>query len=154
MPNEFEYRFHNEVTTTININNDEKKKILHIPFTRLHGDSKEGPFQSWPSGSYYYAYSHWAGNVVEVPAHPDAKSYSLRYVWTAVRVNPQPTGESWAADKLPSSRPPVSIRAGLENNIYTVVHSWGAGSSPFPPAEGHDDGVVGLGMAEVIITLK
>jgi hypothetical protein len=148
-----DYRFHSEATATININNDDKKRILHITMTTLHRDKKEGPFTDY-YGNTFNSYFHWAGNVIEVPQDPQAKSYSLRYVYTDVRVIPQPVGESWAADKLPFNTPPDWVRPALNNGVYTIVHSWGSSQGGVPPTDGHADGKGGHGTAEVIITLK
>jgi hypothetical protein len=155
-PKAEDFKLHSEVKVTINISNDPKKRILQIPFTRLHADSKSGPYTSYPSGSTYYEYKHWVGNVIEIPQDTAAVSYSVKYIWTDIKVIPTPTGASWTADKFPSNSPPAWVRPALSNGVYTVVYSWGSSAGPREPAEGHyvDAGGPSRGMAEVTITLK
>jgi hypothetical protein len=148
---ETEYILYDQVVGSVKINNDDKKKILHIPFSFLHGDKKSGPFTSYPSGNTYYSYVCWKGQTVSIPEDTTAKSYSVKFYNIESPVIGAPSGISWTAGKLPGYAPPTWLKANYENGVYTVVYSWGSRNGG---SEGHANGTPRAGMAEVTITLK
>ena len=134
-----EYRVIDYVKATVKINNDEKKKFLHIPLQCSHGDTIYNNGQSITCMIITYA---------SFKAEPEAKSYSVRFYdvrW--------PKSYSWnAGSSAPANIDNYVVRAspGVFNIEYGA--SWAVG--PLAYANHRTCGQGALGMAEVTITLK
>ncbi|WP_336517002.1 hypothetical protein [Pollutibacter soli] len=141
---ETEYVFYDEVFGEVKINNDDKKKILHIPFSFVHGDT------STPA-STYTSYKCWKGNGVFVPRDPEAKMYTLRFYNISSVTIGAPSTVSWYADKNPGYAPAAYAADGWVDGKWFVTYSWGSANGPRP---GHSSAGPKSGMAEVTIILK
>ena len=133
-----QYRLVDIVTGKIFINNDEKKKIVHVPIVCAHGDSIYGPAPSITCMRISYA---------SVSAEKDAQSYSVRFYNVS-----RPSTYSWNASgpgpTLPHYVVPPSD--GVFNVEY--VAGWTVGALSLVTHGSCDR--MPTGMAEVIITLK
>lgn len=88
---ETEYSLFDEVTGTININNDEKKKIIHVPMTYHKGCWEEGNCYIYP--------------VAIFKVEDSAKKYSVKfYNFTGTSANP-PEGQTYTWNK--GQKPPT-----------------------------------------------
>lgn len=141
-----EYVLYEELVGEVKIENDEKKKILHIPFNFLHGDTSQ-PYGNNGGVSYRC----WKGNVVYVPEDKDAKSYSVKFYNLESPVIGAPSVISWTAGKLPGYEPASYAGPGYAGGTYCLTYSWGSRQGGTP---GHANGEGSGGMAEVTIILK
>jgi hypothetical protein len=147
-----EYVIFDEVQGTIKINNDPKKKIMHIPAIFVHGDTTSGPFTSFPSYSTYYLYSCHKATIALVPEVKDAIHYSLRFYGQNPKVSGAVLSASWTPQNLSYSSPPHFVIPKYANGAFAVTYAWGGTSGP---NEGRHSLYTGSGgMAEVIVTLN
>lgn len=136
---ESEYKLFDEITGTIKINNDPKKKIIHVPLTLLHVDQLSGT-------------THWCykAAVASVPEEKDAASYFLRFYTPVVIGAPQ--SASWTPTNH-SFYGPHAGPAKYQNGVFTVLWAWSSVSSSTWNLT-HASGSAANGVAEVVITLK
>ncbi len=138
------YILYEEVVGEVKINNDDKKKILHIPFSFLHGDTAK-------ILTNRTSYSCWKGNGVYVPQDTAAKMYSLKFYDISSVTIGAPTSVAWYAGQNPGYAPASYAGKAFENGKWFITYSWGSANGPSP---GHSGSGPKSGMAEVTITLK
>lgn len=140
---ETEYTLFDEVTGKVKIDNDDKKRILHVPLEIAHSDMVYGT----GTNTSYWCYKYL---VATFPEDKDAKSYSLKFFDVGIVIG-APSGDSWAAGKTPYWSPPDYVRKGYDGSNYTVYYAYSYGGSW--TAGQHVDGEA-QGWAEITITLK
>jgi hypothetical protein len=140
---ESEYKIFDEVEGTVKIDNDDKKRIIHIPVVEFHGDTT----YILAAGPGYGCAKFWGA---EVPRDPDAKSYTVKFYGAKTSSTGTQTW-SWTADKTSSPNP--GFWTGPDPaGVYRVV--WGGGTWNNRWSLVHITPLNVSGKAEVIIYLK
>ena len=140
---ESEYKLFDEVTGSINIDNDPKKKILHYPVFLLHGDTTfmVGTQQG------YNCFKAWAATF---PEDKDAKSYTIKFYGGK---NAMDQSYNWVAG-APTPAPPANYAGkGYSGGVFTIT--WlGTVNSRAGPFPGHANASPPSGAAQVTVYLK
>lgn len=136
-----DYRLVDYVKVTIKIENDDKKKIVHIPLTCSHGDSY---------GNNGNSVTCMITTYVSFMAEKDAQSYRVKFYnvrW--------PASYSW---KNANGNQPQKVNdfvVAPSEGVFNVAYGSSWGNGPTHTLKEHKQcGGGTLGMAEVIITLK
>ncbi|WEK34504.1 MAG: hypothetical protein P0Y53_18610 [Candidatus Pseudobacter hemicellulosilyticus] len=137
---DLEYRLVDYVKGSINIENDEKKKILHVPMTCNHGDTTYGKNSMTCMATSYVSFQ----------GEKDASRYSVRFYdvrWPAMY--------SWnAGSSQPQKVSEYVARAGEGSFNVAYGSTWSVGTPEQIASRGHNTCSGSVGMAEVIIILK
>ncbi len=141
---ESEYKLFDEVKGTVKIDNDPKKRILHLPVVELHDDTTS--FVGNQQG--YNCAKVWAASFAE---DKDAQSYTIMF-YAGKNIGNQIY--SWLPG-APTPAPPVgwSRSKGYQGGIFTITWigtlNTAGGWSP-----AHANGAPASGKAQVTIFLK
>ena len=138
------FRLFDEAKGVIKINNDPKKKIMHIPTWLVHAEHN-GCIQ--PGCNVCYK-----ATVVTVPKIKDAISYSVKFYGQKKATIGANTVDSWTPQN-PNFSGPAHGTPKMTDSSYTVLYSYGSRGS-LPGNIQHVNGNGNPGMAEVIVILK
>jgi len=144
---ESEYKLFDEANATLKIDNDDKKRILHIPVELLHGDT------SFLVGTQmgYNCAKIWSASF---PEDKDAKSYTIWFHGAKGVPGSWDQTYSWIAGN-PTPAPPQSYapKKGYSGGIFTIT--WiGTGNYVNGWSPEHANSAPASGEAQVTILLK
>ncbi|MFT4204759.1 MAG: hypothetical protein QM610_12710 [Chitinophagaceae bacterium] len=150
---ETDYWLYTNVKGKVKIDNEQKKKLLYVPATELHGDStyawNYGGIRGWGTLGFCYR----ATGVV-FAEDPDADRYELVFDWTTNIIG-APKSHAWKAGAV-SPYPPHTVTGvpGHGNNSYSLVYSYGTRNYDADKETAHVNGGLSAAGAWVTIYLK
>lgn len=160
---ESDYEFLDSVSEIINIDNDDKKKIIHVAFQHAYYNRlAEIAVQGGGYGTWLICSGH---DYVSIPKDPDAVRYSMRFYNLSRNLPGRPSGASWTASgqnvrPFPANTnqtfPAVWLPLEREDSYY-YAYSSGGGSVTVDDRSGtcaRAQSPFITGMAEVTIYLK